>query len=256
MERFTYRVTIAYRGDAFHGFARQPGLETVESTIVAALSALVPALEGLSVGGRTDRGVHATGQVISFWSREILKPADIEHAIDSAKPDALAALDVRWVPRRFHAQHSAQARRYVYFFDDGGSLDATRVQRLLFPLMGRRSFRAFARDTLPGASYERRLFEASARRVFVDGQPRLRFDFAADGFLRRQIRILVATAVREAQQQQDDLALLRLAELGDRSATAPPAEPGGLYLTAISYEALISHSRRGHLERPPDVLRH
>lgn len=255
MERFTYRVTIAYRGDAFHGFARQPGFDTVESVIVAALSPLVPNLEGLSVGGRTDRGVHATGQVISFWSRVALDPREIEEAIDTAKPGALAALEARWVPRRFHAQHSAQARRYVYFYPDDGTLHETHLNGVLLPLLGRRSFRAFARDTLPGASFERRLLEARARRVLLDGDPHIRFDFAADGFLRRQIRVLVATAIREVTLAAGDFALLRIAESGDRSATAPPAAAGGLYLTAVSYEALISRSRRGQLERPPLLLR-
>ncbi|MCC7386937.1 MAG: tRNA pseudouridine synthase A [Deltaproteobacteria bacterium] len=241
MDRFTYRVQLAYRGSAFAGFARQPGQITVEGVVVAALSPLIPELQGVSVGGRTDRGVHAIGQVISFWSRRPLETEAIEAALDRAQPGDLSASDVRLVPRRFHAQHSAQLRRYAYFYEDSGRLDAALLDRLVGALSGRRSFHAFARDTSAGASCVRRLYQACAVRI----DPRtIRFDFGAEGFLRRQVRVMVATALREAQHGADDEALLRLAEQGDRRATAAPADPDGLYLTYVGYEPLRTRARR------------
>jgi tRNA pseudouridine38-40 synthase len=235
MDRFTYRATLAYRGSAFAGFARQPGLTTVEGTVVAALAPLVPALAGLSVGGRTDRGVHATGQVISFWSRQPLDVEAIEAAIDAAAPGDLAALEVRLVSRRFHAQHSARMRRYAYFLIDGGRYDASRLDRMLVPLIGRRDFGAFARDTYPGAKTERRLIEARAQRIAPD---QLRLEFAADGFLRRQIRVMVGTLLREADAGGEEQVMLRIAETRDRRATGHPADPDGLVLTYVGYEPL------------------
>jgi tRNA pseudouridine38-40 synthase len=251
MQRYTYRVTIAYRGAAFWGFAKQPGHETVESVLIEALSSLDVPLTRVGVGGRTDRGVNATGQVISFWSRDPLDEREIVEVIDRARPDDLAALEARWVPRRFHAQHSAQMRRYVYLFEDGASLDVSRIDRMLLLLSGRRSFRAYARDTLPDESCVRRLFEARARRIGSDSGAIIRFDFAGDGFLRRQVRVIVATAIREAERGANEDALVRIAESEDRGESAPPAAPEGLYLAAIGYEPVISFSRRGQLERPP-----
>ncbi|MFO0727665.1 MAG: hypothetical protein U1E65_28055 [Myxococcota bacterium] len=249
MERFTVRVVLAYRGDAFAGFVRQVGKETVEGSVLAAVQGLLPDVKGMAVGGRTDAGVHATGQVVSFWSRARPDLTALKEAIDGCRPEAIAALDVREVPRTFHAQFSARQRRYAYFLPDDGVLDAARLDRMVGALVGRRSFNAFARDTPKNAPMVRTMFAASARRASLEGQRVVRFDFCADGFLRRQIRVLVGTAVRELLLDAPDDALLRLAEAEDRAATAPPAEPGGLYLVRIGYDALMSYSRRGNLLR-------
>jgi tRNA pseudouridine38-40 synthase len=233
MDRHTYRIDLAYNGAGFAGFERQVGERTVESQLVAALSALVPDLPGVAAGGRTDRGVSATGQVISFWSRPRLALDAIASAIDRAAPDEIAVLDVREVSRSFHAQFSASSRRYVYLWTTGAPFDVPRVDRMLSALAGRRSFYAFARDTPKGKSCVRRLLEARAREC-AEG---VRFDFHADGFVRHQIRILVATAIREASLDRDDDALVRLAVIEDRRGTEPAAPAAGLYLTRIGYDA-------------------
>jgi tRNA pseudouridine(38-40) synthase len=234
VKRRTFRIGLAYDGAAFAGFQKQPGIQTVEGTLIEALRPILPSLKGLAVGGRTDRGVHATGQVASFWTLRPLDPGEVAARISAAMPGALEATEVRLVPPSFHAQFSAVGRRYVYQFE--GQLDPRRLRRLLQPLLGTRSFTAFARDTPPGTTTVRRLLEADVRAVDVDGRSMLRFDFAATGFLRRQIRVMVATAVREAEAAAPDDALLRMCDAGDRRATAWPAPPEGLTLTRIAYE--------------------
>jgi tRNA pseudouridine38-40 synthase len=233
--RRTYRATIAYDGSRFCGYALQRGQRTVESVLVEALRPLVPELPRLPCGGRTDRGVHATGQVVSFYAREALCLEAVAAAIDGAMPDALALRALSEVPRRFHAGFSAKSRRYVYFCDDGGAEDAARLDAMVRELVGLRCFSAFARSTPPGANTVKRLLSAAVRR---EGPDRLRFDFEASGFLRRQVRVMVATALCEAASRAPPDALLRLAERGDRRATAAPAEPGGLYLAAVVYPPL------------------
>lgn len=241
-DRFNYRVTLAYRGPAFMGFARQPGLETVEGVVLEAVSAVAPDVKGLAVGGRTDRGVHALGQVVSFWSREPRDPRALEEAIDAARPDALAALEVRRVPRPFHAQHSATLRRYAYVLEDGHGIDVGRLDRMLMALVGRRDFGAFARDTPPGQATVRTLFAAGARPI-GDG---IRIELVGDGFLRRQVRVVVGTALRElGREGAEDDVLVQLLEGGDRAAMAVPAAPERLYLVKVGYHALLGISRRG-----------
>lgn len=203
--------------------------------MLAALGALVPELPKLAAGGRTDRGVHATGQVVSFWSRGPLDLGQIGNAIDQAAPGDLVVRDLREVPRSFHAQFSASGRRYVYLLPSTAARDVARINRMLQPLLGRRSFTAFARDTPPGRSLVRTLRQASARICGSEEGPLLRFDFEADGFLRRQIRVLVATALRESEARAPDDALLELAEGEDRRRTANPIDPGGLYLVKVRY---------------------
>ena len=98
--------------------------------------------------------------------------------------------------------HSARGRRYVYLLPDSeGRHDAFRVDRMLGALVGRRDFGAYARDTPAGKSTMRRLWEARARRVRHEGVGAIRFDFAGDGFLRRQVRVTVV-ARTDAEDQE------------------------------------------------------
>lgn len=229
-ERRTFRIGLAYDGAAFWGFARQVGRPSVEQALRDALEPLLDAAPAIAVAGRTDRGVSATGQVVSFHTRSPVTIDALRDAIDRASPQALACLGVEEVPRRFHARFSAVARRYVYLVD-APDVRPDVIDRLLLPLLGRRDFHVFARDTPPGRSTVRHLFDARAR---PQGD-RLRIDLCADAFLRRQVRVLAATALREARRGAPDDALLELAERGDRSASAPPLDPDGLTLARVIY---------------------
>ena len=102
----------------------------------------------------------------------------------------MAVRELREVPRSFHASFSATGRRYVCLLDD--DVDVQQLHAMLQPLVGKRCFSAFARDTPAGRSTVRQLWAASARRC----GSQLRLDFHASGFLRRQVRVTVATAVR------------------------------------------------------------
>jgi len=136
---------------------------------------------------------------------------------------------VRRVPNHFHASFSAIGRRYVYLHPE--DVDVVRIDAMLRALVGVRCFSAFARDTPSGANTVRRLFAASASRA-LEG---IRFDFHASGFLRRQVRVMVATALREALRESPTDVLVELAARGDRRATAPSAAAENLYLVGIDY---------------------
>jgi tRNA pseudouridine38-40 synthase len=227
----TYRLELAYEGTAFAGYARQPGQHTVEGCLLEALAPLVTPLPRLAVAGRTDKGVSALAQVVSFRVSAPLDLAELASRIDAAHPGALVLQDARVVPRWFHAQFSARARRYVYLLPDPDEAhDPVRVDRLLLALLGRRCFSAFARDTPPGKTTVRRLIEARARRAVHQGQAALRVDLLADAFLRKQVRVMVATALREAAAGAPDDALVTIAASADRTRSAPPAPAEGLVL--------------------------
>ena len=232
----TYRLAIAYDGRAFAGFARQPGRRTVEGMLRAALGRVAPDITAFAVAGRTDRGASASGQVVSFRARAgDLKPA-LMQAVDEAAPGELACLEVRAVPRGFHAKFSARSRTYVYITNATDSrVESDRVDRLVNALVGTRCFSAFARDTPPGASTVRTLLRAQARAIRVEGRDALRFDFTATSFLRRQVRVMVSTSIREALAGATDERLAELAAVGERSRTAPPAHSFGLTLTGVGY---------------------
>jgi tRNA pseudouridine38-40 synthase len=230
--RFTYRVELAYDGAAFAAFAVVPGQRTVWSAVRDALVPIVPDLSRLAAAGRTDKGVSAIGQVFSFVARQPIDCAVIARALEL---DGLAPIEVRKVSSSFHAQFSAVARRYAYFHEDDGTTDVARIDRMLCAIQGRHDFNAFARETPPGKETIKILSEARARRV----TPTLvRFDFAGQAFLRRQVRVLVSTALREAALGADDDALLRLLIGRDRPATPHPAPAAGLYLVRVGYDPI------------------
>lgn len=227
---------VAYDGRAFAGFARQPDRRTVEGTLRAALEPVVPDMTAFAVAGRTDRGASASGQVISFRTRTRGVRSNLMRAIDEAAPGEIACLEVQPVPRGFHAKFSAVSRTYVYLARDlAPRMEIDRVDRLVGALAGTRCFSAFARDTPPGARTVRTLLRARARAMRVQGNDAVRFDFTATSFLRRQVRIMVSTSLREALAGADDARLVDLAATGDRTQTAPAADPTGLVLVHVGY---------------------
>src|SRR5512144_2789567 len=113
MERRFYAVEIAYDGTRFRGFQRQPGLPTVQDALEAALAS-VDVRAPLAVAARTDAGVHALAQVVSFSARAALDPEALRRGLNAALPDGILALEAHRVDPSFHARNSAVARTYVY----------------------------------------------------------------------------------------------------------------------------------------------
>lgn len=119
-----YKVVFAYKGTSFSGFQKQPGkLRTVEGEFLEGLSKIVGKRVGAVVAsGRTDAGVHAEGQVISFVSDCGIPPGNILRALNSVLPRDITVHKVEEVETRFHARYSAKSREYRYLFTDDRSL--------------------------------------------------------------------------------------------------------------------------------------
>src|SRR4051794_12543813 len=113
MERRFYAMRLWYDGRRYHGWQRQPGRPTVQEALEGAL-AQAGVRAPLAVAARTDRGVHAASQVVSFAVRAALDPAELRRAVNAALPEDVAVVDVRCAPRSFHARASARSRTYVY----------------------------------------------------------------------------------------------------------------------------------------------
>src|SRR5512147_1807742 len=113
MERRFYAVELAYDGTRFRGFQRQPGLPTVQDALEAALAS-VGVRAPLAVAARTDAGVHAIGQVVSFSARAALDPDALRRGLNAALPEGILARAVHRVGPSFHARNGAVARTYDY----------------------------------------------------------------------------------------------------------------------------------------------
>jgi tRNA pseudouridine38-40 synthase len=240
------RLTLSYDGGGFRGWARQPGLRTVEATLAAALDARYPGWRGLAVAGRTDTGVHALAQVASVHVTGGPPVAHAAAALNSALPDDVVVLDAAEAPSSFHARHSARARAYLYRVRTArrpSALDARRalhhpaaVDRGVLDawaaaLPGTHDFTAFTPTETQHETLVRTVHHAAWR----DAGDELHFTIAADSFLRHMVRTLVGTMLTAARGEPAP-ALASLLAGAPRSAAGPTAPPHGLYLAGVRFD--------------------
>lgn len=253
MQRCRYAIRLAYDGGPFRGFQRQPGLPTVQDALQLALAKC--GVDGhLAVAARTDAGVHALSQVVSFSSSLPLRPDDFRKELNRHLPAEVICLEVRPVARSFHARASATSRTYVYLIGTpppiglrpyawslpdprafpGASridLDTRAMREALGAAEGEHDFASFAR---PGAQRNtvRRLMRASV--IVAESEPVVALVFEGTGFLRAMVRNLAGTAVTVGVGRAPTTAIGDL--LRTRGRYCGVRAPGwGLTLAAVSY---------------------
>jgi tRNA pseudouridine38-40 synthase len=230
-----YRLTVAYDGTDFHGWAPQPDLRTVAGELARALD-LEPRV--LTVAGRTDTGVHAEANVVSLVGDRVLPVA----ALNRRLPVDLAVRDAAEVPDPFDARRDATARSYVYRLSTAPvpdplraryelhrprPADLTALEACAAAVVGVHDFTAFTPTETEHVHFERTVLAAGWRR---DAE-RLEFHITADAFLRHMVRVLVGTML----DRPDPDHLAELLSGRPRAAAGPTAPPHGLTLTAVSY---------------------
>ena len=202
----TIRLTLAYDGTDFRGFARQRGLRTVQGELEGALARILGTVPGLSVAGRTDAGVHARGQVVSFGVPPALlgrvDPARLQRALNGLLAPEVVVVRAAWAPPGFDARRSARAREYRYRIDVGplpdpftaryvwhrpGDPSLARMRAAARHLVGEHDFASFCRRPEAGGTVRRleRLYrERWARGGPVRPEPGegVRLASGADGF--------------------------------------------------------------------------
>ncbi len=240
---------MEYEGTNFAGWAAQPGVRTVEGTLAKALEIVLGHPVKFSVAGRTDAGVHASGQVVSFGADTELEPPMVAYKATAVVPEDLALRRCVAVDEGFDARKSARSRTYEYrIVNDPVRSPLMRrraiyvARRLDFELlreaaglvMGTRDFRAFTPSRTYHVRFERVVTESAWKR----SGDLLFFNITADSFLYGMVRTLVGTMLEVADGRRQMASFERLLRGGERSEAGPALASRGLTLVGVGYENL------------------
>jgi tRNA pseudouridine38-40 synthase len=241
----TYRLDLAYDGSGFHGYARQPEVRTVQGELEGALFKLVGAV-ATEVAGRTDAGVHAHGQVVSFSADGELDTEHLVRSLNGMLGPELVVWNARQEADGFSARFSARARTYRYSVLNRPlpdpflrhttwhlahelSRDAMNEAARFF--VGEHDFASFCRSA-DGRSTVRQVLAAG----WGGAEPNLvSFEITAGSFCHQMVRSVVAVCVEVGRGRLPVWEVPAIIEARDRAATRGAAPPHGLTLWKVEY---------------------
>ena len=248
----SYRMTLAYDGTAYCGWQIQPGQATVQEAVERALQRIVGQRVPVVASGRTDSGVHAQGQVVSFRCRTRLEPEVLCRALNANTPEDLYVKQVVEAPDGFHAIRDAVSKRYRYVIQDGPnrdlflrayswhfpqSLNVASMSQAATSLVGRHDFSSFEAAGAPRKTSVRTVSELCVERIDYDTSQGIviEIEAEADGFLYNMVRNIVGSLVLVGRGQQQPAWIDAVLASADRKQAGPTAPAHGLTLLVVRY---------------------
>lgn len=248
----TIRMVLAYDGTRFVGWQKQRNGLSVQEVLEQALAALTGEVIVAHASGRTDAGVHALGQVVSFLTHSTLSLHAFVHGTNAHLPADVVVHHAEEVDAAFHARFSARGKQYQYQIWNAptlaplhrfthwhlrNSLDTEAMQQAGLLLVGKHDFGAFRASDCTRRDTVRTIHrvEVSAK-AFAHGKT-VHITLEGDGFLKNMVRIITGTLVQVGQHKRLPTSLEPLLRSGDRTQAGPTAPPHGLVLCEVYYGA-------------------
>ena len=256
------KLTLAYDGTDFSGWQIQPGQQTIQGTLTDALEKLTrnrPIVQG---AGRTDAGVHATGQVANFHTDANLTAGDFERALNALLPQSIRVRTAVDVSPAFHSRRDAQAKTYRYrilrarvvppfvsryVHHDPSPLDYAAVAEAARRFEGEHDFTSFAASTGSETDDQERIttrviYSSEIVRTAVEepdgyGEEWI-YVVRGRSFMRYMVRKIVGTLIEVGRGKLAPEDIPRIIKLQDRTKSGPTMEPQGLCLAKVEYPPL------------------
>lgn len=238
-----YKVTISYDGTNYHGFQKQKNAHTIEAEINDALFKIHKRDIKIVASGRTDRGVHALGQVFHFDSNLNMTTNEFKKALNSHLPEDIRVLDICVVDNDFNARHSAIKKTYKYIINQEYDLfnrnhelyypyklDLELFKKALKKFIGTHDFFGFA-GYVKDKPTVKEIYEAY---LILDGT-KIIITFTGNAFLKYMVRKMVGTLLDIASGKKDISVINKIFETKDRNLSGKTINPEGLYLVRVYY---------------------
>ncbi len=240
-------LILGYEGSRFSGWQTQPDGGAVQDALEASLSALAGHPVRVTCAGRTDAGVHATGQVVHFDTAAERSPQAWVRGTNARLPKAVAVFHAREVDPEFHARFGARSRRYVYLIHRAPvqhplwvgragwvfrSLDVAAMRSASRQLVGEHDFSAFRSSQCQAKTPVRRLAAISVE----ESGPLVALCFEGNAFLHHMVRNIVGSLVYVGTGRQPEDWIGKVLAGRDRRLAAPTFSAEGLYLQGVTYD--------------------
>jgi tRNA pseudouridine38-40 synthase len=251
------KFRIAYDGTQYAGWQVQKGRLTIQEALETALGRITGETIRVTASGRTDAGVHARGQVVSFPTNTALAAESLRRAANACLPRDVRVLEAGDAPPGFDANRQAICKRYRYLIDNGPladvflrfyswhypfPLDAAAMDRAAAVLRGTHDFASFETRGSPRVTTVRTVFEIGVGRGAEQESPPgftqghlVVLEIAADGFLYNMVRAIVGTLVDVGRGARPESWVGEVLRARDRRAAGRTAPPQGLFLMHVAY---------------------
>jgi tRNA pseudouridine38-40 synthase len=246
----TIALRLAYDGTDFVGSQYQNQGRSVQGALEQAWEELTQEQQRITLAGRTDAGVHASGQVANIRTATRHSRRTILRGMNAKLPEDVAIQAVCEVEADFHARHSANRRAYRYLIDNNAAwlptlrhyvlyveqkLDRTAMAEALTRLEGTHDFAAFSALVPDQRSTVRTCHTARLSEVTIFGRQLIAIDLSANAFLQHMVRVIVGTAMLVGRGKISPDGFQDILESRDRKAAGPTAVAHGLTLMSVGY---------------------